>query len=92
MLVTWLPCGVPQYEEAAVTFPVQALPVSDIGGPGGKRAAAPLRHVRNSHASGGAHQAPPDGKMRPEYPDEVEEMGYEDSGKVYRGNLQPRGG
>ena len=72
----------PQYAEAAVTFHVQALPVLDSGGPLGKVAAAPLRHVWNAHASRAAHQAHPDGKMRPEYADEVKETGCGDSGQV----------
>ena len=92
MTGTGLPCGVPQYGEAAGIFYVQALMVSDSGGPGGKGAAAPMQHVWNAHASGSAHQEHPDGKMQTEYADEVEATGCGDSGKVCGDNLQPHGG
>ena len=82
----------PQYGEDAGTSHVHSLPVSNSGVPGGKGAAALLQRVWNAHSSRAAHQAPPDGKMRPEYADEVEETGCGDSGKIYGVNLQPHGG
>ena len=88
MTGTGLPCGVPQYGEAAGIFYVQALMVSDSGGPGGKRTATPLRLVRDAHTRGGGHQEPPDGTMQPEYPDKVAEKVCGDSSKVHGGDLQ----
>ena len=82
----------PQCSEAAGKFHVQALTFLDSGGPGGKGASAPMRHVWNAHVSGAAHQAPLDGKMRQEYADEVEEMGCGDIGKVCGCNLKPHVG
>ena len=89
---TGLPCGVPQCGRAEGIFHVQALLVSDSGGQVGKGSAALIRHVWNAHTSRAAHQALPDGKMRPEYADEVEETVCGDSEKVYGGNLQTHGG
>ena len=89
---TGLPCSVPQCREAAGTFHVQALPVSDSGGTGGTGSAALLKHVWNAHAIGAADQAPPDVKMQTEYTYDIEATGCGDSGKVCGVNLQPHGG
>ena len=78
---TGLPCCEPQCREAAGKFHVQALPVSGSGGPGGTVSGSSLKYVWNAYSSRAAHQAPPDGKMRPEYADEVEETGCVDSVK-----------
>ena len=72
---TGLPCSVPQCGEAEGTFNVQALPVLDSGGLGGKGAAAPLQHVWNAHARWAARQEQPDRKMQTEHADEVEATG-----------------
>ena len=89
---TGLPCGVPQCGGAEGIFHVQALLVSDSGGQVGKGSAALIRHVWNAHTSRAAHQALPDGKIRPKYAYEVAETGCEDSGKLHGVNLQPHGG
>ena len=65
---------------------------SDSCGSGGKGTAAPLLFVRDAHASGADHQAPPDVMMRPEYADELVETGCGDSGKVNGGDLKSNGG
>ena len=80
---TRLSCGVTQCGEATGKFHVQAFPVLDRGVPGGNITAAPLQHVCYAHASGAAHQAPPDVKMRPEYADEVADTECGDSSKVF---------
>ena len=89
---TGLPCCGTQCRKAAVTFHVPEFTVSDSGGLVGKGTNAPLQHVWDAYAIGEAHQSPPDGKIRPEYTDEIEDTGCGDSGKLYRGNLQPHGG
>ena len=91
MYGTGFPCGGTQSGEAAGTYDVTSFPVSYSGGLGGKVTAAPLRHVCDAHASGAAHQALPDGKIRPKYAYEVAETGCEDSGKLHGVNLQPHG-
>ena len=48
--------------------------------------------VWDALSRGVAHQALPDGKMKPEYADDVAEMRYGGSDKVHGGNLQAHGG
>ena len=74
---------------ATVTFHIPGFLVLDSGGVRENGAAAPLRHVWDAHARREDPQAPPDGKMRPEYVGEVAKTGCGDSGRVNRGNIQP---
>ena len=84
---TGLTRSITQCGKAVGTFHVPPFLVSHSGGPGRKGTAAPLRLVQDAHASGEAHQAPPDGMMRLEYSEELADNGCGDSGKLHRGDL-----